>query len=501
MKIEVEAGDITRIETGAIVVNHFEGEERFRENEEIAAVDQALQNAVSHLVKRGELKGKLNEVTLINTLGKLPAAWVAIVGLGKRKDLTPDKLRGAVAETCRRLRQKRIYNIATIPQGAGTAGITAEVAALAITEGALLGLYCFRKHMTKPPEYGEIELLQIVTGDQSGILALERGYRKGKIMAEAVILTRDMVNEPANFMTPTNMAEVASKLAARYKLEITILEREDMRKMGMGALLGVALGSRQPPKFIVLRYKGKSTDDLDIALVGKGITFDSGGISLKPSEKMEEMKGDMAGGASVMAAVSAIAQFQPKINVAAIVPATENLPDGNAQKPGDVLTSMNGKTIEIISTDAEGRLILADALAYAGKLGAKNMVDIATLTGAMRVALGDTYTGAFSNNPELMSQTIAAGNEVGELIWQLPMHDDYKEKIKSDVADVKNSGSRYAGAITAAQFLAEFIGDTPWVHLDIAGTSMSEKERGYIIKGATGVPVRTLINLVLALAK
>ena len=269
----------------------------------------------------------------------------------------------------------------------------------------------------------------------------------------------------------------------------------------MGALLGVAQGTRQPPKLIILNYKGSDSTDTDIALLGKGITFDSGGISIKPSEGMGEMKGDMAGGAAVMAAISAIAQLKPRINVTAFIPATENLPDGNALKPGNIISAMNGKTIEIISTDAEGRLVLADALLYAAKLGAKSLVDIATLTGACRVALGDIYTGAFTNNQELVDKIIAAGKEAGELIWQMPMHEQYMELNKSDVADIKNVGGRYGGAITAAQFLAEFAGDTPWVHLDIAGTSVTEKERAYLIKGATGVPVRTLVNLVLSLSK
>ncbi len=268
----------------------------------------------------------------------------------------------------------------------------------------------------------------------------------------------------------------------------------------MGALLGVAQGSQQPPKFIVLHYRGEDSTAIDVALVGKGITFDSGGISIKPSEKMDEMKGDMAGGAAVMAALSAIAQLKPKINVMAVIPATENLPGDSALKPGDVLMAMNGKTIEIISTDAEGRLILADALGYAKRLGAKLMVDVATLTGACRVALGDVCSGAFGNNQELVDKVIAAGAEAGELIWQMPMYDEYKEQNKSEIADIKNVGNRYGGAITAAQFLAEFAGNTPWVHLDIAGTSMSEKERNYLVKGATGVPVRTLVNLVLSLA-
>jgi leucyl aminopeptidase len=300
-------------------------------------------------------------------------------------------------------------------------------------------------------------------------------------------------------MTPTDMASRAAEVSRTYGLELTVLEREQARELGMGAYLGVAQGSQQPPKFIVLRYNGRGSADNDIALVGKGITFDSGGISIKPSEGMGDMKGDMAGGAAVMAALTAVAELKPKLNVMAIIAATENLPSGTALKPGDVLKSMSGKTIEIISTDAEGRLTLADAIAYARSQGSKAIVDIATLTGAMRIALGDVCSGAFTNNQELVNKVIAAGADAGERIWQMPMYDEYKEQNKSDVADIKNTGGRYAGAITAAQFLAEFAGDRPWVHLDIAGTDLAEKERGYIVKGATGIPVRTLVNLVMAL--
>jgi len=274
-----------------------------------------------------------------------------------------------------------------------------------------------------------------------------------------------------------------------------------MQELGMRALLGVAQGSQQPPKFIILNYKGGDSSKLDLILVGKGITFDSGGISIKPSEGMGEMKGDMAGGAAVIASMGAIAQLKPGINVTALIPATENLPSGNALKPGDILTAMNGKTIEIVSTDAEGRLTLADALSYAKKLEAKRIVDVATLTGACRVALGDVCTGAFTNNQALVDRVIASGAEAGERIWQMPMYEEYKEQNKSDVADIKNVGGRFGGAITAAQFLGEFAGDTPWVHLDIAGTNLTDKEQGYLVKGATGVPVRTLVNLVLSLAE
>jgi len=498
MEIKATIGDVTKIKADAIIVNFFE--EMPHPDGDLVAIDKTLDGTISQLISQGEIKGKLSEITIVHSLGKLPAARVVVVGLGKKEELTQDKIRGAVAETCRLLRQRGIDSVTTIAQGAGVAGISVENAAQAVTEGALLGSYSFRKHMTKEAEYGEIKQLTIVDADATKLPSLEQGCNRGGILAAATNLARDMVNEPANYMTPSQMAETAKRLAESYGLELSVLEREQMQELGMGALLGVAQGSQEPPKFITLHYKGGDSTEIDVALVGKGITFDSGGISIKPSEKMEEMKGDMAGGAAVMAAISAIAQLKPKINVMAIIPATENLPSGNALKPGDVLTAMSGKTIEIISTDAEGRLILADALGYANKLGAKHIIDVATLTGAMIIALGNIYIGAFSNSKELIDRVIIAGAEAGELIWQMPMHEGYKEQIKSDVADIKNIGGRYGGAITAAQFLAEFVGDTPWVHLDIAGTSMSEKERTYLAKGATGVPVRTLVNLVLSLA-
>jgi len=499
VEIKVIVSDIDKIKAGAIIVNFFEGVEHL--DGDIATIDKALDGAISQLISQGEIKGKISEITIIHSLGKLTADRVVVAGLGKQTELTLDKVRGAVAETCRRLRQKGVDSIATTAQGAGIANISPETAAQAVTEGVLLGTYTFRKHITTEAEYGEINQFLIVTSNQAELPLLEQGCYKGRILAEATNLARDMVNEPANYMTPSHMADMATKLAETYGLKISVLEREQMQELGMGALLGVTQGSQQPPKFIILRYQGSDSAEIDMALVGKGITFDSGGISIKPSEKMGEMKGDMAGGAAVMAAISAIAQLKPKINVMTVVPATENLPGGNALKPGDILTAINGKTIEIISTDAEGRLILADALGYAKKLGAKLMVDVATLTGACRVALGDICSGSFGNNQELVDKVIAAGAEAGELIWQMPMYEQYKEQNKSEVADIKNTGGRYAGAITAAQFLAEFVGDTPWVHLDIAGPSMSDKERTYLVKGATGVPVRTLVNFTLSLAK
>ena len=337
--------------------------------------------------------------------------------------------------------------------------------------------------------------------DAAKLQVLEQGCEKGKVIAEATNLARDLVNEPANHMTPGDMASVAERLAKTHRLRLTILDRERMEKEGMGALLGVARGSRQPPKLIVLSYKGDKASSETLGFIGKGITFDSGGISIKPSEGMAEMKGDMAGGAAVLAALSAIAQLKPKINVTALVPATENLPGGNATKPGDILMAVNGKTIEVVNTDSEGRLILADALAYAVKQGLSPLVDVATLTGACHVALGDFCSGIFGNTQELVDRLVKAGAEAGERLWQMPMYEEYKELNKSEVADIKNTGGRWGGAITAAQFLSEFVGDTPWLHIDIAGTSTTDKERGYLVKGATGVGVRTLVNLALASTK
>ncbi len=497
MEIKAATGDLLKIKCDAIVVNHYEGMKR--PEGDAAAADKALGGAITQLIKQGDIKGKPNEITLIHSLGKLPAARIVVTGLGKKKELNTNKIRSAVAETCRYLRGKGIASAASGIQGAGVNEIKTEEAVEAMTEGALLGLYTFRRHITqKENNFGEIKNF-IIIGKEKG--ALEKTIGKGQILAEAANRARDMVNEPANFMTPAAMAEAARRLAATYGLKVEVLEREKMKELGMGGLLGVSQGSQQPPRFIILGYRGRLSDEIDLALVGKGITFDSGGIDIKPSEGMEEMKGDMAGGASVMATLAALAQLKPKINVTALVPATENLPSGTAMKPGDIITAMNGKTIEVLNTDAEGRLILADALSYAKKIGAKAIVDVATLTGACHVALGSICSGAFTNDQALADKVIAAGKETGELMWQLPMYEEYKEQLKSDVADIKNIGNRWGGAITGAKFLEEFVDKTPWVHLDIAGTYYTDKEKGYTIKGATGIPVRTLINLVLTMAQ
>ena len=497
MKIKAATGDIARIEADAIVVNLFEGVEQ--PSGATAAVDKALDGAISSLISRSRVNGKFGEVNIIHTFGKLPAGIVAIAGLGRRQNFNVDRIRGVAGEFCRSLRKVNCHKIATILHGTGAGGVELEDSAQAITEGALLGLYSFAEY--RKPEYGNIEEMLIVAREEGIVPVLERAIGSGRLIADAVHLARDMGNEPANYMTPGQMAEVAKEMAGRHDLEIKVFDREDMEAMDMGALLGVAKGSSQPPKLIVLSYRGDESSEKALGFLGKGITFDSGGISIKPSEGMADMKADMAGAAAVMTALAAIAQLKLRINVTAIIPATENLPSGTALKPGDVLKAMNGKTIEVISTDAEGRLILADALSYAQKLGLSPLIDLATLTGACRVALGLLYSGLFGNDQGLVDKVLGAAQRTGEKMWHMPLPEEYKEQIKSEIADIRNTGNRYGGAITAALFLAEFVDDTPWVHIDIAGPRLSNKESGYIVKGATGFGVRTLIELALNEAK
>jgi leucyl aminopeptidase len=497
LEIKAVTGDIAQASADAIVVNVFEGVEQ--PGGATAAVDRVLEGAISSLISRGEAKGKFEEISIVHTLGKLPARIVAVVGLGKREDFDADKVRRVTGQFCRALRKLNCHRIATILHGAGTGGIKSETSAQAIAEGAILGLYTFTKY--RKPEYEDLKEMLIVVREKEKVPTLEAVVGKGTLIAEATNLARDMGNEPANYMTPSQMAEIAEEMVGKYGLECKVFGREDMERMGMGALLGVAKGSSQPPKLITLAYKGDGASEKALGFLGKGITFDSGGISIKPSEAMSDMKDDMAGAAAVMAALAAIAQLKPKINITGIVPCTENLPSGTALKPGDVLKAMNGKTIEVISTDAEGRLILADALSYAVKQRLSPLIDLATLTGACRIALGLFYSGLFGNDQDWTDRVLKAAERTGERMWHMPMPEEYKEQNRSDIADIKNTGNRFGGAITAALFLAEFVDNTPWVHVDMAGPRLSNRESGYTVKGATGVGVRTLVELALSEAK
>ena len=501
MEIKVVQDDVTRIEVPALIVNLFEGVEQ--PGGATGAVDRALDGAISQLIEDGEIKGKKGENTLIHTFGKIGPSRVLVAGLGKQENFTQETVREVTASSCRYLGRRGLEQVATIAHGAGIAGLDARSVGQSIAEGGILGLYSFKNYLKGgEDDGGALKELLVVEQDSAKLGDLEKGLELGRIMAEVAIIARDMVNEPANVMTPTRMAEIASQVAEEEGLTIRVLDRQHMEELGMGALLGVARGSDQPPKLIILEHRGDpGNPSNNIGFIGKGITFDTGGISLKPAGGMEDMKGDMAGGASVIGAMKAIGRLKPRINVTGMVAATENMPGGSAQRPGDIVRSMSGKTIEVINTDAEGRLVLADAMHYAKESGVTRLVDIATLTGAVVVALGNACSGVMGNNQELVDQLIRAGQSAGERIWQMPMYDDYREQIKSNVADIKNTGGRPAGSITAAKFLAEFAEDTPWAHMDIAGTYFSSAEKGYLSKGGTGVPTRTLVNLALELAE
>lgn len=499
MRITVSHGDVTHVATPALIINLFDGVTH--PGGATGAIDRALDGAISQLIDEGEIKGKKGEMTLVHTLGRMAPSRVLVAGLGKEKDFSVDTIREVSAEACRFLRRRGITSAATIAHGAGIGGISPRNSAQAIAEGACLGLYRFTEYFSRNDEsHNDLEELSIVEMDTSKLYDLEQGARCGTYTAEGVALTRDMVNSPPNVMTPTRMAEIAVEMASEEGLECTVLERHDMEELGMGSFLGVAQGSVEPPKLITLQYRGDpGNPDNNLGLLGKGITFDSGGLSLKTASGMEDMKRDMAGGATVIGAMKVLARLQPRINVIGMIGATENMPGGQAQRPGDIVRTMGGKTIEVLNTDAEGRLVLADVMCYARHLGVTRMVDIATLTGAVVVALGNRVSGVMGNNQDLVDDLLAAGKRMGEPSWQLPLH-DYKDLIRSNVADIKNTGGRGAGSITAACILAEFAEDVAWAHMDVAGTTYTDREKGYMVKGATGVPVRTLVELSTSLA-
>ncbi len=502
MDIRVIIGDVARFRGDALVVNLFEGVKS--PSGATGAVDQAMSGAIRKLIQAGEATGKWGEHTLVHTLGNLPVQRVLVMGLGKKEEFTLDRVRTVAAEAGRCLRKTGAKRIGTIVHGAGAGigagGFNAAQATQALVEGALLGLYRFTRYKPeKENDKKQVESLTIVERDREKLRAVVEAVRRGRIVAEATNAARDLVNEPGNTLTPAELARRAQAMARGARIRCQVLGPRELRRLGARALLGVARGSQEPPRLIVLDYRGGRRGGPHLGLVGKGITFDSGGISIKPAENMEAMKGDMAGAAAVLAATRAIALLKLPIHVTAVIPSTENLPSGTALKPGDIIRAMSGKTIEVINTDAEGRLVLADALHYARGRKMSHLVDVATLTGACVVALGTINSGAFTNNQALLDTVVAAGKAAGEKIWPLPMDAEYDELIKSDVAEIKNTGGRRGGAITGAKFLQNFVGDTPWVHLDIAGTFETDKEKGYLTKGGTGVMVRTLVNLAVEL--
>jgi leucyl aminopeptidase len=413
----------------------------------------------------------------------LKVSRLVVYGAGKRDKADARNLAGAAV----RALKKTAKRIAILLENADAAGV------LGATEGAILGNFDPDHHKSKPDSKQADEVSLVVSGNGAG---LDEALIQGQIIAESQNFTRELVNQPGNKLSPGVLAEAARKMAAEAGLEIDVLDQDRMRQLGMGSLLGVAMGSTEPPYLIVVSYKPeKATSQDHLALVGKGVTFDSGGISIKPADGMEKMKYDMAGAAAVLGAMRAIARLKPSVAVTAFVPTVENMVSGKAQRPGDIVTSMNGKTVEVLNTDAEGRLILIDAITYAIRQGATHLVDAATLTGAIVVSLGHVHIGAFSNNDDFFGKVSGAAKNAGERMWRMPLDDDYKEQLKSPFADLGNIGTRWGGAITAAWFLREFVEDKPWVHLDIAGTAWLEENKPWMPKGPTGIGVRTFVDL------
>jgi leucyl aminopeptidase len=493
MHVSVLRRSVNEVEADALVVNLFEG---VREpGGATGAVDAALRGQIGRLIEVGEIKGTLNEVTVVHTDGRLPAARVVVAGLGKREEFNLETIYKAVGSAARSLQRRGCKKIASILHGAGAGGVDAERSAQAVVEAVSVATYHPGAYKTLEPAPVPIEELLLVERDASRAAKARRGARVGEVVAEAVAWTRKLVNEPANNLSPRRMAEEAKRLANLHGLDIEVLEQPELERRGFGGLVAVGKGSEETPVLITLRRQPRRGGPL-VALVGKGIMFDSGGISIKPSEGMELMKGDMSGAAAVLGAMDAVCRLKLRVNLIAAIPCAENLPSGRATKPGDVIKTLSGKTVEIVNTDAEGRLILADAITHARNEGATHIVDLATLTGACIVALGNITSGLMGNDEDLIEKVRRAASRAGEKVWLLPLFPEYREQNTSLIADVKNTGGRPAGAITAASFLQEFVGNTPWAHLDIAGTYWNEKEVPFIAKGPTGVGVRTLVELI-----
>jgi leucyl aminopeptidase len=494
MKIKVKKGDITTEKTSALVINLFEGVKI--PGGATGAVDKKLNNQISKIIAHGDFKGKLNEILLLHTFD-FPWERVLIVGLGKQEEFNLDIVRQVSGTVTSYLGNLGVNSYSTILHGGGIGGLDVKDAAQALTEGAILGSYKFNYY--KNEKETKIEEVTILERDETKIKKIEDGVKLGEIIANNQCLARDLANTPANEMTPS-IFERKIKELINEKIKMKVLEKEECEKLGMNAFLAVAKGSDELPKFIILEYKNNNS--APIVLAGKGITFDSGGISLKPSKGMEEMKGDMTGAAVSFAVLKIISQLNIPINFVTIIPLCENLPSGKASKPGDIVKSLSGKTIEIVNTDAEGRLILADALSYATKYKPELIIDVATLTGAAKVALGTVRAAVMSNKEELIEKIKISAQKSGELVWPLPLGKEYKYLIKSDIADMKNVGEDgTAGTIVGGIFLQEFVNNFPWIHIDIAAVDYENKGKPYIPKGHTAFGVRLITEFIMNYSK
>jgi leucyl aminopeptidase len=484
MEISLARSRATEIDSDVVILLEWEGIRQ-----------PALEKALPILYESGEVTGKFLQFTLLHGVAGFKARRVLIAGAGKREKMDAATLRRVAGAAVRFLKGK----------GAGTAALwldagdaTAAYAGAAV-EGAILAAWepDYLKKDKEAQEEKTRSVSSFTVAVDAGGPELDLAVERARIVAEAMNLSRNISVQPPNLLDPLRLAQEARDAAASTSLSVEILDEDRMRQLGMGALLGVAQGSAAPPALIVLQYKpeNSSSGSAHLGFIGKGVTFDTGGISIKPAEGMEKMKYDMAGGASVIAAMHAIARLKPSVAVTGIVPAVENMPGSKAQRPGDIVTSLSGKTIEVINTDAEGRLILVDAITYAKRLGCTHLVDAATLTGAIVVALGHTMSGVFSNNDDLRQRWMTAASEAGEKMWHMPLEEEHKDLLKTVYADIQNVGGRWGGACSAAAFIQEFVEDTPWVHVDIAGTGWLDDAKPFMAKGPTGTPVGSFVNL------
>ena len=468
MEFSIKGGSPEKQRTGCIVVGVFDGR---RLTQAAQAIDSASRRRISDVLKRGDLDGKLGQTLLLHHVPGVSAERVLLVGLGKERDLAESPYRTALAAAVKALRStgtaEATFCLVEIPVKRHGIAWKAEQAVLC----AMDGMYRFDRLKSKPPEIKRALRKIVLHVARDEVADGESAVDRGLAIAEGMKFAKDLGNLPGNYCTPTYLAEQALDLGKRHGIRVDVLEQKDIEKLGMGCFLAVARGSREPPKLIVLEYQGGKRGAAPVALVGKGITFDTGGISIKPAPEMDEMKFDMCGAASVLGAMKAAALMKLPLNIVGVIPATENMPGGNAIKPGDIVTTLSGQTVEILNTDAEGRLILCDALTYVERFKPAAVVDIATLTGAMVIALGHIATGLFANSDPLARELLQAGETAWDRAWHLPLWDEYQDALKSNFADFPNIGTRAGGSITAACFLSRFTKSFPWAHLDIAGTA------------------------------
>ena len=495
MQITLETKPFAMLETEALVSYVFENADAIQGR--IAEIDQFTDGLLRKLATSGELTGKSLEMTLLHAPRGFKAERLLLVGAGKRDKFDTATLRKIAGAALRYLKSRSVKQFAFVLRE----NESVESAAQAVAEGSLTANFEPDKYKTDKKDAKSVDSMILTGFPDQDRAAAEKGLARGRVIAESQNFARDLVNEPSNKLTPKSLAEKAGAMAKQAGLSVEILDEKRIAELKMGALLSVAQGSVEPPRMIVVTYTPPNLEPGApvIGLVGKAVTFDTGGISIKPSEGMEKMKYDMAGGATMLGVMRALATLKPNVKVICVVPSTENMPGGRAQKPGDIQTAMSGKTIEVLNTDAEGRLILADGIHYAKQLGATHLIDAATLTGAIVVALSNVNVGVFGSDQPFTDKLLASAKAAGEKMWQMPLDDEYREFIKGTVADIQNIGSgKGGGAIIGAMFIKEFTGDSPWIHLDIAGTAWNDDAKPWLAKGPTGVALRTLIHLVMS---